>query len=469
MENLKKKSILPADFKMRDKIFFAAAFTGAFLFMSHPDLWETANHSYVFLESVFSGNFMDFYGYCAAHNNSYYYLNAANYNIAVYMLFGLWELPVFIFNKIFSLALNERFLIFWAKAVSAAFFAGCGIMTEKIALLLGMEKDKAKTAAMFFVFNPVAFYSPMAMGQYDSICLFFILWALCFYLKGDMIKFSFVTGAGMVFKFFPMLVFLPLLLLAQKKPLEIAKNFLVSLWLYIPTTLLFLGRNGNASAFTGAMIDRMFELTLDTGFGKMPVFVAFYAILLFACFVYSPKGEKGTGYTALYICMAVFEFLMCCIYRHPQWVMLMIPFMVITTFSCREKSRWFLLDMVISAGFLFTCYIYFPNQTGASLFSGGILGGVSAAAMDSWRPISYFLNLVPYLTQLVPVMFCGGIVCHLIFKFPVAGRPLADRLSGDSGIKIKDKNFCILIFAVGFLGLWLVPSLAELLNAAGIL
>ena len=48
------------DVKIYDKILFGVAFLLAFFFMSHPDLWETANHSYVFLECLFDGQFMNF-------------------------------------------------------------------------------------------------------------------------------------------------------------------------------------------------------------------------------------------------------------------------------------------------------------------------------------------------------------------------------------------------------------------------
>lgn len=115
-----------------ERIIFVSVFVLSFFMFSHPDLWETANHSYVFLESVFDGGFLDFYEICAEHANTYYYINNANYNIVTYIIFGLWELPVFVFNNLFGLALNEKFLIFWAKCVSAAFYLGCGILTESI-------------------------------------------------------------------------------------------------------------------------------------------------------------------------------------------------------------------------------------------------------------------------------------------------------------------------------------------------
>ena len=83
-----------------DKVLFCAAFLFAFFFMSHPDLWETANHSYIFLESLFGGKILDFYKIVRRHENTYYYINGANYNILVYALFGIRELTVFVFNKI---------------------------------------------------------------------------------------------------------------------------------------------------------------------------------------------------------------------------------------------------------------------------------------------------------------------------------------------------------------------------------
>ena len=51
--------------KNYDKILIFAAFAAGFFLFSHPDLWETANHGYVFLESLFSGKVLHFYEICA--------------------------------------------------------------------------------------------------------------------------------------------------------------------------------------------------------------------------------------------------------------------------------------------------------------------------------------------------------------------------------------------------------------------
>ncbi len=473
MNSINKRIKLSKEFKTYDKIFFGLSFIFAFLFMSHPDLWETANHSYVFLESVFSGNFMNFYELCAAHNNLYYYINVANYNIMIYILFGLWELPVFAFNKIFGFALNEIFIIYWAKIISVGFFIGSGIIVKKICDALGMENSKSYMAAMFFIFNPISFFSPMAMGQYDTLCLFFMLWALLYYLDGDMKKFSFVIGISVVFKFFSLLIFIPLILLNEKKILNIIKYSFLSLWLYIPTTFIFWGRTGNAAVFTNAMINRMFEITYDTGMRAVPAFVLVYSLIVFATFLYVPKNETLRKYLAIYIPMVIFSFLFNSIYWHPQWLILMVPFIVITTFMQKNKEPWFYIDIIMAIAFFSYCLYNYSNQTGAILFDGGLLYhlfDIRIATSQSWQPLSKFLENIPYISVMTPVMFTGSILGNIIFKFPILNESLADKMSDEKKYsKLNEKCFLYAIFIIGFIGTWLVPSMLEAINALGII
>jgi hypothetical protein len=450
-----------------DKIFFATVFTVIFFCAGHVDLWETANHSYVFLESIFSGNFLRFYEFCAEHSNTYYYINNANYNICLYAVFGLWELPVFLFNKLFGLALNEKFMIFWAKAVSVGFFLGCGYMVKKISLSLGIEKEKAHMALLFFLFNPIAFFSADVMGQYDSICLFFALLAILFYIKGDMKKFSFIMGTSFVFKFFSLLIFFPLLLLKEKKFLKILKHTAISLWLYIPTTLLFLGKTGNAAAFTRQMTDRVTSLTIDTGMGAVSVYVLLYACIIFICYIYEFENSKDINYIAVYTPMAVFALLFLTIYWHPQWLILVVPFLVITSFSQANKTPWFLLDIVLSGGFMFLNFYKYPMQMGANLLNSGILPPQNFISNVT---ISHFLNLIPYMYTVTLVMFTGGLLLNIILKLPLKSVSLADRISPKEFYnRLSLKNMLYIQVAIGFFAFWLIPSILEYINRLGII
>ena len=57
-------------------------------------------------------------------------------------------------------------------------------------------------------------------------------------------------------------------------------------------------------------------------------------------------------------------------------------------------------------------------------------------------------------------MFTGAILLSIVFKFPVGETTLSD--------KIPLKVFGYGIFVIGFLAIWLLPSVIEAVNALGI-
>ncbi len=453
-------------------LLWAFVFCLVFLFTSHPDIWETANHSYLLWESILNGEFFHYYDYVAARPLPIYYTNLAHYNIIVYLVFALWQLPLFLINQLFSLAVYEPFLWLWTKLLCVLFFVGCAFMVKQICLALGFAPKKALAVALFFLFNPIAFFSPVVMGQYDSLCLFFMLWALLFYLRGDMKRFSLLIGIAAVFKFFAFLPFIPLLLLHEKRFLPLLKYAVLSLWLYVPSSLLFLGRTGNAGTFTQLMFERMLSLTVPTGFAPVSLFLLCYALICFGCFLYT-KPQQRT-YLAVYVPLVVFGLLFLCIYWHPQWLLLLMPFLIITTFLQKNIRLFLYLDFILCFGFFLTCFFQFPQQMGAHLFVGGLYSFVSgqniALHAEMWNPVSMFLALVPNLAHFAPLAFTGATLAHLIFKAPLAKHSLAGTLCEKqkfNAVPLRAIGYSL--FAIGFMGFWLVPSLFEHLNAFGFL
>ncbi len=451
-------------------IFWASVFVVCFALTSHPDIHETANHSYLFLESIFSGNFFNYYGYVESRPLELYYINFANYNIIVYAVFGLWQLPFYAVTKLFSTPVNELALLLYTKVLCVAFFVGCAYLLRTICVQLGLSNKVAYTAAAFFLLNPVAFFSPVIMGQYDTLCLFFMLLAITYYIKGDMLKFSLFMGVGGVFKFFAYLVFIPLLLLRCKKLLPMLKYALISMFLYVPTTLLFLGRTGNAAYFTSLMFERMFLVPVDSGFGEVSLFMLLYALLCVYCFLHSDKTREN--YLAVYVPMAVFALLFFSIYWHPQWLVLLMPFAVITTFLQKSKTIWFYIDVIFCFGFFILIFTHFPGQFGANMIASGVIGAVTNTGLHlapSLRTLDYFINLVPYIHEIAALCFTAPLVASVVFKLPVKGGSVADKLSGAGEYDVFSSSvMCSGIFVIGFLAFWAVPAAFEYLNAFGV-
>lgn len=149
-----------------------------------------------------------------------------------------------------------------------------------------------------------------------------------------------------------------------------------------------------------------------------------------------------------------------------------MPFVTLTTFMNRQRIPWFYLDAAMSAGFFGLCYLAFPGQCASRLLSGGLAGKVLGLvpAADSVRYVWQFLQLIPYCIQLIPAVFASCLFIGVMFKMPVKGVSLADRLgSGSQYDRLPVKTLFYGVFAAGFGLCWLAPSLLEWLNALAVI
>lgn len=447
---------------------FAGLCVLAYLFFVHPDIIETSNHSYLLLDSTFKGRFLQFYNDVMARpfGKELYYTNFAHYNILVYIIFAIVQLPVFIFNVIFN-TYYEPLFYFVGKLVSAGFFIACIPQVRKLAQQLGVSQENSRWAALFFALLPPVFFSSMVMGQYDTICLLFILLGLRQWLKGNNLACALLLGAGACAKFFSLLLLVPLILLSEKRPLHILKNGLASLWLLVPTTLLFWGRTGDMSLFNNIMIDRLFAAK----FGSIPLFPLLYFVLCVAAYLHKPKDDATKARGGVWLCLAAFGLLFFFVDWHPQWLVLIAPFMVLTTFMEKNKAPWFFVDILFSAGFFLICALTHAHELEANLLDWGLIGllGGLRTTNHPYNPIAFYLALVPVLPALPTVLFGGGLISHVGFKLPFGGSTLASRLSGQTETPQKTLPIYLwLVFGLG-MAVWFLPTMFTWLKCFSIL
>lgn len=429
----------PAAFPSPGRADWAAAVLvglAALVCFQHPDIWETCNHSRVLLDSLFEGRFLEFYELVAAHEAPLYYVNGANYNIAVYLLFAAWQLPVWLVCRLAGLAANEYFLIFWSKGLCAAGLAACCWLLAKLAKGLGLSQPECRWAALGLLLWPASFFSVLVMGQYDVFCLAATLAALLCYQQGRLRAFTGWMGAAACFKFFPLLVFLPLLLLAEKRPKKLLLYGLGSLWLLAPTTLLFWGRTDKALSFTVEMAQRLFAQTLPGGMRDLPVFALVYALALVLCWFWHPDTRRLRGPLAVYVCLAVYGLMLLCIRWHPQWVALLGPFWLLCMLLQKERLAFLALDWVFSAGYFLLVFFEFPCQMDANLFDYGLITALTGrlASQNLGRTTaSVLLEKIPFCVQLAPALFAVPLLAALVLHFPLKSGSLAARLAGAAG------------------------------------
>jgi hypothetical protein len=438
---------------------FGAVCAAAYLFLAHTDIVEIASHSYVFVDSIFKGRVFDYYSYVAEHpfGTELYYINVANYNITTYAVFGVALLPVYLFNMIFG-TYSEPVFYFVCKLVSAGFFVGCAVLVRKIALELKLDERSADFSALFFSLSPVAFFSSMMMAQYDCVPLFFALLGLLYWLRGDLTRCLFWMGLGAACKFFVLFLVVPLVLLKEKRILHIIKNGLISLWLIVPTTLLYLGRTGNSSDFNLIMINRLFEIKLPA-VEDVSLFVTLYLILCVLAFLWAPEKENENR-AGLWTCLAGMALFALFVNWHPQWLIMLVPFIVLSTMLEHGRTVWWWLDIALAAGFFLMCFVRYPVE--GNLFDFGIMGAafdirVSDSAL--YQSVSTLFHQFIF-RSVGPVLLCGALLCNIVLKFPAKSGTPASRLAvhdNETPARLLPL-YAWGIFVAGIL-VWLAPTL----------
>lgn len=419
---LEKKGVAKAG-----KILYLAlllVFTAAFV---HPDLMETANHAYLLLDGTFSGRFFEFYTDVLAHTSDLYYINAAHYNIAAYAMFAVWELPVWLFNRMFSLHVVEPVLWLWTKLLCAGLLFACAWQMKRLVTVSLGDRDTAQKAAWLFLLSPIPFLLA-AFGFYDLPAIFLMLAALCCYVQDDLKGFSLLMGCSALFKIFALLLFVPLLLLARKKLVrEWAPLGVLAVLPYALTSLLFWGRTGDVDDFMDLIIRRFFEF----GVGFVPLLATAIAVLSVWCYLRPVPGAPAERLRAAASCgLAVFGSVLLFMIWHPQWSIFLFPFYVLAVVTQRNRRMYELLNPVLSGCILLYIYTCFPNQLEANMLIWGagyfVRGRALLELVETPSVLTLMARYLP--TTTLSMAFAAVLVCVMLFRFDIgSGMPLADR------------------------------------------
>lgn len=438
----------------------------AFLLWNHPDIEETARHTRILLEDVFSGRFLSFYEDTMAGRAAYGYANAAHYHIAFYLLCGIWNLPLFLLDKLVTLP--DLVFVFWTKLIGAGAWVVSGLLLGALGRRLKVDARWCDALPLCFWLCPIAFFTVLAMGQYDSVCLVFLLWALLLYLDDRMIAFSLVMGLAVVCKMFAIFLVIPLLLLREKRISRLAGYGLLSLWLYLPGTLLFWQRNGDVGYFNSLIADRLFAAELPFA-GGASLFLVLLALLYAFCWAWRPADRQAVRQRVPYLCLAVFALLFLCVDWHPQWLILLTPFLLLTTAQSRHPLWWSVLQVILAACFFVLVAYRFTGQLESNLFTGGVPGQWLHLIpdADAVRTNTIYFSLVPYLSQLAPVGFSAVLLASLAGKLPLAGGAPENRLDAACA-PCSPTAAAWICWAVAFGGFWLAPTLYGWLRSLGL-
>ena len=400
---LKKSDVIGAIWKKKNgkKFIIGGSF---FLIISlvffysfiYNDIIETMRMGMDVWYSMFDGQLNYFYARRTPVNAIAYPKTVQGvYDFPIYIVFALWNLPLWIAERFFSVdVFRSPLCLMWGKSlillssilITAAIF--------KLCKTLRMVEETCWLVCILFITSNFFMSSVILMSAYDIVALYFAIIGLDYYFKGNTKKFTICFMFAIPLKFLALLIFIPLVLLREKRILKIAGYVFASILpilffrFFIPCRAVFDDPASAALHLSNILkstelsnLAFLYTVTYEweTSLSRIYLSLAFWGILYLICYFYKPESEDQIKKWGIYVCFLIFANLFITCMTHPYWIMVLLPF-IVTIIGINKKYLYvnLVLDTLMTWGMILAQMFKFPWCFGSSLTAGtfwpGILG-----------------------------------------------------------------------------------------------
>ncbi len=309
-----------------------------------------------------------------AEGKWYYLFNgwfAIPYGNLFQMFCGIWALPVFILSELGIVSTTSIGVRLWYKLFVFIFLLLDAWQVGEIAEKCGFESKKKEWIKIFFLSSLLVLLPAVHIAQFDAIYLFFILAGISSYLDDKYFRFLLCFMFAIPGKYMPLFVFIPLVLLKEKRYLYIIRDLAIGCVLVLVDKVMnsigyrlesYLGIDPYAEILTNNTMQQNFEGLLHSDFkafdSNMSFMVLGFALLCIWCFMQDSKKRKELS---CYVAFISFSVLFSVGFTTPYWIILLMPFMLLLTMK-NEKYYSILmpLELIFTGGYIFIYIIKMP-------------------------------------------------------------------------------------------------------------
>lgn len=336
----------------------------------YGDVKATFEHSFNFLDAIFAGRPQDFYQ-IAIENSTFGH--PAVYDVPIYAVFALWNFPTYLlyrFNDFNYLESTPAQL--WLKLMLIVFALAAAWLVMRIAKQIGVSAARSKWVGFYFLSSMSLFVPVFVIVQYDIISVTFMLAGLLAYMKGNTRAFLLWFLAANTFKLFALFIFIPLVLLREKRIPRALGQVVIGVLGLLLCRLLYRG-NLAFEASTGGFTDLMLDRLRTAGFTwqssiAVPLFVVFIVGLAIFAYAKRPSSTRELQAFAIYLSLAAFLVFCAIVPLNPYWIALVAPFSILIIFANpRHLTLNTLLEVSVATS-LFLIYML----VGFSMYNAGI-------------------------------------------------------------------------------------------------
>lgn len=345
--------------------------TICFLLFQQTDLIHTFTSSYAYL----GGHFSDFYDFnkVAVNGNDYLPL--------LYAIYAVWNLPLLFLGLIppaeqFATA-DLTIQLIWAKLLIVIFFFASAFVLARIAELLKKDPqiNQQRFPEVLFITTPIAIFAVFDFGQYDIIGVFFTLIGFYFYLKKDFLRFAIFFSIAISFKYFSLVIYIPLVLLVEKNPLKIARLILIGVAaVFIQLAIYWHSEIFRSEIFRLITLKAVGESQDRIAWSKPTIYmVALYG--LGCLYIYSKRFANDFEWkrAAVFAPVCAYALMLSAVTWHPQWLIIATPFFALSYLYINNAKLFVFSDVLAMLAYIVLCVNKWPGNVDVSMMQVGIL------------------------------------------------------------------------------------------------
>ncbi len=397
----------------KNYIFILTLYSLAFVFVMNDDILHTGSSSM----TLYTNSLKDFYDI----NNVKY--NGNHYPFINYLLFGIWNFPIYFFDiKLSSIIFN-----IWQKLIIIPFYIGEILLINKIAKFL-FDSKKSLLCSLFWATSPIVIFEHLIIGQTYSIVILSTLLGLYLLFKDKIFYACIAISFGVGFKYYPLLIFMPALLMIEKKPINLIFYGLITLIPNAITTLPFYkSENYINDVLKFSEIDRLFGSSVE--FHKFLIFenplsysfkISF--VIIFLIYIYSylykftdkNKYIVDSLYISLFITIVLFLFTSWIPYR----MVMITPFLCILLFLSDKLREYFYLEIIFVIAFMIVVTGLYQFYMYERSWEFGLLSNYTEKAWDVDLAFFYGEYISQNMISLSIAYILASLLTILLFLHP---------------------------------------------------
>ncbi len=368
-------------------------------FYMYTDIADTTAQGIKFWNCFFGDGINEFYNrpYLDGVEDSVLWkAGGGAYDFILYAIFAVYDFPLWVWEKLSGVGFSAHYITRWyAQGIVWVFSGVSAYLLYKIALICEMDEDEARWASLLFITSPLFFFTEVVIGGYDIISVAFSLLGIYGYMKKNNRVFVWAFALAVTAKLFALWIFIPLLLLREKKIWKIFVGGIESISLVMIPRIFFAVQKhyralsvvaeeiivqnnvesevpaeaeatvselfSNASSIIGEAIfpagTRAAEYTILT-MDNLPLLFVGMIIIWVWCYISKKELNNRQVITLCAVSMGVFTLT---VKLHPHWMILLVPYIVLLIlFKPNRMRENLIIECVFSCGYILNkAYGYF--------------------------------------------------------------------------------------------------------------